>query len=72
MQQAKSANILRGAYHFFRPTKTREDQADNFLQALELAGGLEANDCHLFQTLKLKMGSVLKIFANVVLSGWKR
>ncbi len=55
-QQAKSVSILRGAYHFFRPTKTGEEQADNFLQALNLAGGLEANDISPILDIEVKDG----------------
>ena len=31
----KAAGILRGAYHFFRPAKTAEEQVDNFLQVVK-------------------------------------
>lgn len=55
-QQAKSVGILRGAYHFFRPTRTGEDQADNFLQALNSAGGLEANDISPVLDIEVKDG----------------
>jgi lysozyme len=55
-QQARSVGILRGAYHFFRPTRTGEDQADNFLQALNLAGGLEANDISPVLDIEVKDG----------------
>ncbi|MCL1463241.1 GH25 family lysozyme [Argonema galeatum] len=39
--QMKQAGIIRGAYHFFRPLKTGEQQADNFLKTL---GNLELSD----------------------------
>lgn len=31
----KAAGIMRGAYHFFRPAKTAEEQVDNFLQVVK-------------------------------------
>lgn len=31
----KSAGIIRGAYHFFRPARTGEEQADNFLSVVK-------------------------------------
>lgn len=31
----KAAGIMRGAYHFFRPVKTAEEQVDNFLQVVK-------------------------------------
>ncbi len=55
-QQSKSAGILRGAYHFFRPTRTGEDQADNFLQMLNLVGGLEADDISPILDVEVKDG----------------
>lgn len=39
-----AAGLLRGAYHFFRPSRTGEEQAVNFLQALQAAGGMTADD----------------------------
>ena len=41
---SKAAGLLRGAYHFFRPSRTGEEQAVNFLQALQAAGGMTADD----------------------------
>ncbi|MBD2539415.1 glycoside hydrolase family 25 protein [Coleofasciculus sp. FACHB-SPT36] len=38
----KAAGIMRGAYHFFRPQKTAEEQVDNFLQVVKNV--LEAGD----------------------------
>jgi lysozyme len=37
-QQSKAAGIRRGAYHMFRPEDDYQDQVDNFLKALEVAG----------------------------------
>ncbi|HAA29277.1 MAG TPA: hypothetical protein DCE56_18225 [Cyanobacteria bacterium UBA8553] len=31
----KAAGIMRGAYHFFRPARTAEEQVDNFLQVVK-------------------------------------
>jgi GH25 family lysozyme M1 (1,4-beta-N-acetylmuramidase) len=31
----KAAGIIRGAYHFFRPAKTAQEQVDNFLQVVK-------------------------------------
>ncbi|MBD2056975.1 peptidoglycan-binding protein [Oculatella sp. FACHB-28] len=55
-RDAKSADILRGAYHFFRPTRTGEEQADNFLQALDSTGGLEVNDLSPVLDIEVKDG----------------
>ena len=43
-RDAKAAGLLRGAYHFFRPSRTGEEQAANFLEALQAVGGLEQDD----------------------------
>lgn len=60
--KAKSAGILRGAYHFFRPSRTGEDQANNFLDALTKAGGLGANDLSPVLDIEVKDGiSLLEI-----------
>ena len=55
-QKAKSVGILRGAYHFFRPSRTGEEQADNFLDALSGAGGLGANDIAPVLDIEVKDG----------------
>lgn len=54
--KAKSAGILRGAYHFFRPSRTGTEQADNFLAALTRAGGLGANDIAPVLDIEVKDG----------------
>lgn len=41
---AKAARVLRGAYHFFDPTKDGVEQARYFLAAIDAAGGLEPDD----------------------------
>jgi lysozyme len=43
-QESKNAEILRGAYHFFRPQRTGEEQAKNFLEMLDSVGGLNGDD----------------------------
>jgi lysozyme len=43
-QHSKSAGILRGAYHFFRPSRTGEEQATNFLNTLNEVEGLGPDD----------------------------
>ncbi|MEP0914745.1 peptidoglycan-binding protein [Leptolyngbya sp. GB1-A1] len=55
-RDAKTAGILRGAYHFFRPNRTGEDQADNFLQALDSAGGLGVDDISPVLDIEVKDG----------------
>lgn len=43
-KESKNAGILRGAYHFFRPQRTGEAQAKNFLEMLDSVGGLNGDD----------------------------
>jgi lysozyme len=38
-QNAKSANITRGAYHFFLATKSGKSQAQNFIKTVQLQAG---------------------------------
>lgn len=38
-QSLKEVGIRRGAYHFFRPTKSATQQADHFLQQVQLEAG---------------------------------
>ncbi len=40
-QQMKAAGLLRGAYHFFRPLRDANEQAQNFLKVV---GGFESGD----------------------------
>jgi lysozyme len=44
-QGIKDAGLVRGAYHFARPSNnTAEDEADHFLAQLDAAGGLDTGD----------------------------
>jgi lysozyme len=41
----KDAGIVRGAYHFARPSNnTAEDEADHFMNKVDAAGGIQAGD----------------------------
>ena len=43
-KESKKAGIILGAYHFFRPQRTGEEQAKNFLEILDSVGGLNGDD----------------------------
>jgi lysozyme len=43
-RDSKQVGMIRGAYHFFRPNRTGQSQAENFLDMLAEAGGLQEND----------------------------
>ncbi|HEU0137554.1 MAG TPA: GH25 family lysozyme, partial [Flavobacterium sp.] len=36
-QQAKDNNIIRGAYHYYRPNENSSEQADNFIATVKLS-----------------------------------
>lgn len=55
-QKAQSAGLLRGAYHFFRPSKTGSEQANNFLATLSSVGGLAAQDFSPVLDIEVKDG----------------
>jgi lysozyme len=38
-RRAKSAGLTRGAYHYFLPTKSGREQAENFINSVELKSG---------------------------------
>ena len=63
--QMKQAGISRGAYHFFRPLKTGEQQADNFLKTL---GNLEVSDLSPVVDLEQFPESVAKQWKTISLN----